>query len=98
MRLAKIFELTNLLVNEARAMRVAELMNDFQNLQSQIAQSQIPLSPDGYNDEGYRVFRQCRAEGQELLAAPFSPELLQAPMGPGEAEKRQLQRYVPTNP
>ena len=90
----KISVLTVLLVNEARAMRVAEIMNDFQNLQHLIATSQAPTPPDGYNQEGYEVLRQCRAEAQIVLAAPFPPENLHVPASPGEAEKRQLQRYV----
>ena len=75
-------------------MRVAEIMTDFQIIQRQIARSQIPPSPDGYGEEGYEVYRQCRAEAQAVLVAPFPPELLQVPAGPGEAEKSQLQRYA----
>ena len=73
-------------------------MNDFQNLQRRIAQSQIPPAPDGYGEEGYGVFQQCRAEAQAVLAAPFPQEILQVPTGPGEAEKHQLQRSVLLEP
>ena len=81
-------------VNEARAMRVAEIMNDYQTLQRRLAQAQAPSPPDGYTQEGYEILGQCRAEAQAVLAAPFPTELLQPPAGPGVAEKRQLQRYV----
>ena len=73
-------------------MRVAEVMNDFHLIQRQMSQYQATPSPDEYHEEGYEVLRQCRAEAQAVLAAPFQTELLQVPRGPGEAEKRQLQQ------
>ena len=79
-------------VNEARAMRVAEIMNDFHLIQQRMAQYQATPSPQDYHAEGYEVLRQCRAEAQAVLAAPFHNEFMQPPRGPGEAEKRQLQR------
>ena len=79
-------------VNEARAMRVAEVINDFHLIQRKMSQYQATPSPDEYHEEGYEVLRQCRAEAQAVLAAPFQNELLQVPRGPGEAEKRQLQQ------
>lgn len=73
-------------------MRVAEVINDFHLIQRQMSQYQATSSPDEYHEEGYKVLRQCRAEAQAVLAAPFQNELLQASRGPGEAEKRQLQQ------
>lgn len=73
-------------------MRVAEVINDFHLIQRRMAQFQATPSPDEYHEEGYEVLRQCRAEAHAVLAAPFQYELLQVPRGPGEAEKRQLQR------
>lgn len=86
----------HLTVNEARAMRVAEVMNDYQIIQRRIYQYREVVAPqDDYNEEGYRVLRQCHAEARAILAAPFESELLQVPRDPGEAEKRQLQRCAP---
>jgi len=79
-------------VNEARAMRVAEIMNDYHTIQRRIAQIQVVAPQDEYYGEGYKILRQCQAEAQAVLAAPYENELLQPPHGPGEAEKRQLQR------
>ena len=79
-------------VNEARAMRVAEVMNDFQLIQRCITQYQATPPADEYHEEPYVILRQCRAEAHAVVAAPFQSELLQAPRGAGEAEKGQLQR------
>ncbi|KAG7009108.1 hypothetical protein G7Y79_00003g009760 [Physcia stellaris] len=79
-------------INEARAMRVAEVINDFHLIQRRMAQYEATPSPDEFHEEGYEILRQCRAEAQAVLATPFQNELLQVPRGPDEAEKRQLQR------
>lgn len=79
-------------VNEARAMRVAEVMNDFHLIQRRMSHFQATPSPDEYHEEGFVILRQCQAEARAILAAPFQAELLQAPRGPDEAERRQLQR------
>ena len=73
-------------------MRIAEVMNDFELIQRCIFQYQATPSPDEYHEEAHVILRQCRAEAQAVLVAPFQNELLQAPYGPGEAERRQLQR------
>ena len=67
-------------------------MNDYHSIQRCIAQYQVVAPQDDYHEEGYVVLRQCQAEAQAVLAAPYESELLQVPRGPGEAEKRQLQR------
>ena len=79
-------------VNEARAMRVAEVINDFHLIQRRMAQYEATPSPEEFHEEGYEILRQCRAEALAVLATPFQNELLQVPRGPDEAEKRQLQR------
>ena len=86
--------LTGLLpVNEARAMRVAEVMNDFQIIQGRIAQSEESLSVDDYNAVGYRLLRQCRAEARAVLATRYDDDGLLPVLGtPAEQQKRHLQR------
>lgn len=81
-------------VNEARALRVTEIVRDYQNIQRRIAQTQVVPSSDEYHEVGYTTLRQCHAEARELLNLPYPPEMLHPPMGPNEAEKRQLQRYA----
>lgn len=79
-------------VNEARAMRVAEIMNDFQMLQQYIMQQQPNPSAEDYYEEGYEILRQCRAAALAVLSAQFEIDPCQVPNGSGEQEKRQLQR------
>lgn len=79
-------------VNEARAMRVAEVMNDFQMLQQYIMQPQPNPSAEDYHEAGYEILRQCRAAGSAVLSAQFEIDPSQLPDGSGEPEKRQLQR------
>ncbi|THZ59082.1 hypothetical protein D6C86_05946 [Aureobasidium pullulans] len=80
-------------VNEARAMRIAEILSDFRHLQHAIANIRANPSAEEYYEEGYCVLRQCAAEAQALLNQPFDcqgPE----PDGDGEQEKAQLQRVM----
>ncbi|KAI4280998.1 MAG: hypothetical protein L6R35_005778 [Caloplaca aegaea] len=80
--------------NEARALRVVEIMRDFQSLQHRIAEYSPNPSPEEYFEEGYQVLRQCRAQAAALLAAPFPLDLSQIAGGSGEQEKRHLQRII----
>lgn len=79
-------------VNEARALRITEVMTDFQNLQRRISEYAPNPPPEEYYEQGYEVLRQCRAEAQANLMAPYPPDTLQIPGSPEEQEKRQLQR------
>lgn len=64
--------------NEARAMRILEIMNDFRTLQIHIeslvhrAEASPPDRQSEYAD-GYVVLRQCRAEAEAILATHFNP-------------------------
>ncbi|KAL2045542.1 hypothetical protein N7G274_001970 [Stereocaulon virgatum] len=81
-------------LNEARALRVTELMRDYQNIQRRISQIQANPNSDEYHEVGYTTLRQCHAESRTLLNAPYPPEMLHPPSGPNEAQKRQLQRVI----
>lgn len=59
-------------LNDARAIRIAEIMTDFRNLQHYIAQIRVSPALAEYYLEGYRLVRQCYAEAQAVLAAPFN--------------------------
>ncbi len=67
-------------------------MNGFHILQRGISEIQVNAPSDDWYREGYDILRQCRAEGQTVLAADYVPDSLHAPSAPGEQEKRQLQR------
>ena len=74
-------------------MRIAEVMNDYQMIQRRISQYHVVAPQQDYYEGGYDILRQCRAEAQAVLAAPYDYQL-ELPAGPGETEKRQLQRQV----
>lgn len=81
-----------MIVNEARALRVAEIMGDYRSIHQRISQCQANSRDGEYNEIGYVTLRQCHAEARALLNQPYPVELLHPPTGPNEAEKRQLQR------
>ncbi len=59
-------------VNDARAMRIAEVMDDFRTTQHRLSQLQA-VPPAGQQQEiGYGILRQCRAEAQDVLSNPFA--------------------------
>jgi len=80
-------------VNHARAMRVAELMTDFRNLQRHLASVRVTYAPENHNLEGYVVLRQCMSEAQAILNQPFQSSSVH-PRGDEEQEKTQLRQYV----
>lgn len=84
--------LTFFAVDEARALRIAEIVTEFQSLQSRIAEYSPNHSPDEYFEEGYEILRQCRAEAQAVLVAPYPTEPSDVSSVSDDSEKRQLQR------
>ena len=83
-------------VNDARAMRVAEIVSDFRNLQHYMAQIQASPSAEEYYLPGYSLLRACITEAQAVLAAPYTQSSSAGPGGNLEAEKAQLRAYVHT--
>lgn len=88
------------LVNQARAMRILEIMNDFRTLQlhisSHVSRAQAnPPDQASYYHDGYVVMRQCAAEAQAILATHFNPGsmgLQGGAAGEGEVQKATMQR------
>ena len=87
-----------MIVNEARALRVTEIVRDYQSIQRRISQFQANPPQGEANEIGYSSLRQCHTEARALLAVPYPHEMLHPPSAPNEAEKRQLQRYAPAQP
>ena len=85
------------IVNEARALRVTEIMTDYQGFLRRIAEYAPNPSPEEYFEEGYEVLRQCRAEAQAVVNVSFPVDSTQLPNGSGESQKCQLQRHVNVN-
>jgi hypothetical protein len=78
----------NLTVNDARAMRIAEIMTDFRNLQHYLSQLHATPTAEEYYLEGYSLLRQCTAEAQTVLQTPFAAS--STGTGNPEFEKQQL--------
>lgn len=86
--------------NEARAMRILEIMNDFRTLQlhisSHVSRAEAsPPSREQYYLDGYVVLRQCDAAAQTILATHFNPGSLGlqgGAVGQSEVDKATLQR------
>ena len=64
-------------------------MTDFRNLQYYLNQLRATPTAEEYYLEGYSLLRQCTAEAQAILDAPFSASST-APGGDTEREKQQL--------
>jgi len=80
--------------NDARAMRVAEIVSDFRNLQHYMAQIQASPSAEEYYLPGYSLLRACITEAQAVLAAPYTQSSSAGPGGNLEAEKAQLRAVI----
>lgn len=95
---------TNLSVagNEARAMRILEVMNDFRTLQIHISSlitrnEAHPPDQHSYYLDGYVVLRQCAAESQAILATHFNAGNIGLQAGQvdeSEVTKATMQRYA----
>jgi hypothetical protein len=79
-------------VNDARAMRVAELMNDYRTLQLHISQqgSGVPSTPER-SLEGYRVMIESVQAARRLLSVSFSNTPSRS-VGDSETQREQLQQ------
>lgn len=88
--------------NEARAIRVLEIMNDFRTLQqhitAQVTRTEAtPTDQAAYYLDGYVILRQANADAQTILAMNYNPGSLGLE-GAGrvpdtEVQKATLQRY-----
>ncbi|KAI9684449.1 MAG: hypothetical protein M1829_002259 [Trizodia sp. TS-e1964] len=82
-------------LNERRAIRVAELMNDFRTLQLHLAQPKAQAtSSEDYHEEGYAILRQCSADARAVLAAHFAIGVPSGQTTDEEREKLELQRVM----
>ena len=81
-------------VNNARALRVAEIINDYRTLLVHISEQNVPIPRDQFWEEGYVVMRQCLNDVQDLMASNYSPSLPESGREDEELEKTQLQRVI----
>ncbi|KAF9697774.1 hypothetical protein EKO04_004138 [Ascochyta lentis] len=80
-------------LNDARAMRIAEIMTDFRNLQHYLSQLRATPTAEEYYLEGYSLLRSCANEAQIILQAPFSANT-GASTGDPERERQQLKTII----
>ncbi|KAJ5174402.1 uncharacterized protein N7482_000279 [Penicillium canariense] len=80
-------------LNQARAVRVAELINDYRTLLLHISHQQVDAIPEDYYEEGFVVLRECHAAAQRLLSANYQPCPVTG-RGNAETEKAELQRVI----
>ncbi|KAK5064552.1 hypothetical protein LTR84_000385 [Exophiala bonariae] len=88
--------------NEARALRILEIMNDFRTLQLHISSlitrnEAHPPDQHSYYLDGYVVLRQGAAESQAILATHYNPGNLGLQAGnipETEVQKATLQRII----
>ncbi|KKK17105.1 hypothetical protein P175DRAFT_0508699 [Aspergillus ochraceoroseus IBT 24754] len=81
-------------LNQARALRVAEIMNDYRTLLVHISQLNVRASQEDQAEEGFREIRDCLAAANALMASGYSPSALPAQASNEEAERVQLQRVI----
>ncbi|QIW95246.1 hypothetical protein AMS68_000764 [Peltaster fructicola] len=84
--------LTRWAVNQARAMRVAEIVTDYRNIQTRISQIRASPTAEEYNEVGFALLRQCESEAREILAQPFPTDNNTA--RDEEQIKQQLRRII----
>ncbi|KAF4550449.1 Hypothetical protein D9617_17g047170 [Elsinoe fawcettii] len=80
-------------LNQARAMRVAEIMQDFRTIQNYIAGVRPHIPRQDANLEGYLLIRQCLSEAAQLVNQPYSATVSN-PRGDVEREKAQLRQII----
>lgn len=72
--------------NDARALRVAELMNDYRTLQIHISEQTMNLPRGPTEQEGHRVLVESRIAAQTLLENNYGLEAIPSWGGDEEAQ------------
>lgn len=80
-------------VNQARALRLAEIINDYRTLLLHIPQQNVPVPADDYHEEGFVVIRESLAAAQNLMSSNYSPSMPASHGSTAETEKAELRRY-----
>ncbi|CRL19304.1 unnamed protein product [Penicillium camemberti] len=80
-------------LNQARAMRVAEIINDYRTLLLHISQQNVEASQEEYWEDGFVVLRESLASAQTLMSANYQACPVTG-QGNVETEKAELQRVI----
>ncbi|BAE57829.1 unnamed protein product [Aspergillus oryzae RIB40] len=80
-------------LNDARALRVAEIINDYRTLLVHISQQDIPVPAEDIHEPGYEVIRESLTAAQALMSSNYTPV---PPTGRNDAEteKAELRRVI----
>ncbi|PLN85862.1 hypothetical protein BDW42DRAFT_133785 [Aspergillus taichungensis] len=81
-------------LNQARALRLAEILNDYRTLLLHISQQNVQVPAEDYWEEGYAIIRDCLGGAQALLNSNYSPAIPPACSSSDETEKLELQRVI----
>lgn len=84
------------LVNQARALRVAEIINDYRTLLLHICEETIPSPIEEYFEEGHVIMREGHTAAQALMGSNYTPAAVPSNASNEEAERAELQRCVPS--
>ncbi|OJJ51593.1 hypothetical protein ASPZODRAFT_138668 [Penicilliopsis zonata CBS 506.65] len=81
-------------LNQARALRVAEIINDYRTLLLHISQQKMDVAQEDYWEEGFVVLRESLAAAQKLMASNYTPTPVGNAGNAAEAEKAELRRVI----
>ncbi|KAH8426973.1 uncharacterized protein LDX57_004697 [Aspergillus melleus] len=81
-------------LNEARALRLAEIINDYRTLLLHIPQQNVQVPADDYYEEGFVVIRESLAAAQNLMSSNYSPSMPANHGSTAETEKAELRRVI----
>ncbi|KAI6868268.1 hypothetical protein KC338_g1889 [Hortaea werneckii] len=79
-------------LNQTRALRVAEILNDYRNILDYLSAIRANPSAEEYNEDGYVVLRKCVTQAQALLSQPFRTQ--GGSRGDEEIIKAHLRRII----
>ncbi|KAK9592606.1 hypothetical protein V6Z90_003736 [Aspergillus fumigatus] len=81
-------------LNQARALRVAEIVNDYRTLLIHIPQQDVQAPPEDAHEEGYVVLRESIAAARTLISASYNVRAVPTQASSEEMERAELQRYI----
>jgi hypothetical protein len=81
-------------LNQARALRVAEIINDYRTLLIHVPQQNVQAPPEDAHEEGYVVLRESIAAAQTLISASYNARAGPTQASSEETERAELQRVI----
>lgn len=86
---------SDIIVNDQRTARIADLLSDFRTIQYFIAAASTePPQVDDHYTEGWAALRQCSLDGQHILNCAADTRVPSTCGGPEEQAKAELQQVL----